>query len=168
MNLDSVSSFSVLRRDTMAAPPEVSRHSPQITKQASGDKAPVPPKRSLNILCIDDDEQILEMMKACLAHHGHQVRVASGGKYGLELFCTAVLKSEPFDVVITDLGMPDIDGYQVAWAIKLESPATPVILLTAWGANVKDDVAISSTVNAVVSKPPQILQLNDLLLRLAA
>jgi CheY-like chemotaxis protein len=125
------------------------------------------PQRSLHILCIDDDEQILEMMKACLAHYGHQVRTASGGKYGLELFCTAILKSEPYDAVITDLGMPDIDGYQVSWAIKIESPNTPVILLTAWGANVKDDVAISSTVNAVVSKPPQIQQLNDLLLRLA-
>ena len=123
------------------------------------------PNRPLHILCIDDDEQILEMMKACLAHYGHQVRVASGGKHGLEQFCTAILKSEPYDVVITDLGMPDLDGYQVAWAIKIESPNTPVILLTAWGANVKDDVAISSTVNAVVGKPPQMEQLNNLLLR---
>jgi CheY-like chemotaxis protein len=125
------------------------------------------PKRSLYILCIDDDEQILEMMKACLAPYGHRVRVASGGKYGLELFCTAILKSEPYDAVITDLGMPDLDGYEVAWAIKLESPNTPVVLLTAWGANVKDDVIISSTVNAVVSKPPNIKQLNNLLLRMA-
>ncbi len=123
-------------------------------------------KRSLHVLCIDDDEQILEMMKACLGHHGHRVRVASGGKYGIELFSTAMLKSEPYDVVITDLGMPDIDGYQVAWAIKIESPSTPIVMLTAWGANVRNDEAISTTVNAVVSKPPQIQELNDLLLRL--
>jgi CheY-like chemotaxis protein len=123
-------------------------------------------KRSLHVLCIDDDEQILEMMKACLTHFGHQVRVASGGKYGVELFNTAILKSEPYDVVITDLGMPDIDGYQVAWAIKLESPKTPIILLTAWGANVKNDVAINPTVNAVVSKPPDMQELNRLLLRI--
>jgi len=125
------------------------------------------PKRCLNVLCIDDDEQILEMLKACLAHYGHQVRTASGGKYGLERFRTAILKSEPYDVVITDLGMPDLDGYQVAWAIKIESPDTPVVLLTAWGANVKNDVAISSTVNAVLSKPPRMEELNNLLLRLA-
>ncbi|MFZ0828297.1 MAG: response regulator [Verrucomicrobiia bacterium] len=122
--------------------------------------------RSLHILCIDDDEQILEMMKACLSHYGHRVRVASGGKYGIELFCTAILKSEPYDAVITDLGMPDIDGGQVAWAIKLESPGTPVIMLTAWGTTVKNDPAINSTVDAVFSKPPQIQELNDLLLRL--
>ena len=124
-------------------------------------------KRSLHILCIDDDEHILEMLKACLAHHGHRVRVASGGKYGIELFCTAMLKSEPYDVVITDFGMPDLDGYQVAWAIKIESPKTPIVMLTAWGANVRNDKAISSTVNSVVSKPPHIQQLNDLLLQLA-
>ena len=125
-----------------------------------------PPQRSLHVLCIDDDEQILEMMKACLTHYGHRVRVASGGKHGLELFCTAILKSEPFDVVITDLGMPDIDGCQVAWAIKIESPSTPVILLTAWGATVKNDAAIASTVDAVLSKPPRIEELNNLLLRM--
>ena len=125
-------------------------------------------KRSLHILCIDDDEQILEMMKACLSHHDHRVRIASGGKHGLELFRTAILKSEPYDVVITDLGMPDLDGYQVAWAVKIESPNTPVILLTAWGANVKDDAAIASNINAVIGKPPQMEELNDLLLRLAS
>ena len=128
---------------------------------------PLQPDRSLHILCIDDDEQILEMMQACLSHYGHQVRVASGGKYGLELFCTAMLKSEPYDVVITDLGMPDIDGCQVAWAIKLESPGTPIILLTAWGSTVRDDAAIVSTVDAVLSKPPRIEELNNLLFRLA-
>lgn len=125
------------------------------------------PKRSLHVLCIDDDELILEMLNACLSHYGHRVKVASGGKYGIERFNTAILKSEPYDVVITDLGMPDLDGYQVAWAIKIESPKTPVIMLTAWGANVKNDVAINSTVDAVVSKPPDMQGLNDLLLRLA-
>jgi len=106
-------------------------------------------------------------MKACLTHYGHQVRVGSGGRFGIELFCTAILKSEPYDVVITDLGMPDLDGYQVAWALKIESPNTPVILLTAWGATVKNDAAITSTVDAVLSKPPNMQELNDLLLRLA-
>ncbi len=125
------------------------------------------PKRSLHILCIDDDEQILEMLKACLDHYGHHVKVASGGKCGIEQFSTAILKSEPYDAVITDLGMPDLDGYQVAWAIKIESPNTPIIMLTAWGANVKNDVSISTTVDAVVSKPPDMQGLNDLLLRLA-
>ena len=124
-------------------------------------------KRSLHILCIDDDEQILEMMKAWLTHHGHRVKVASGGKRGLELFCTAILKSKPYDAVITDLAMPDIDGCQVACSIKLESPSTPILLLTAWGSTLKDDAAIVSTVDAVLSKPPRMQELNHLLQRMA-
>ena len=123
--------------------------------------------RSLHILCIDDDEQILEMMKSCLTHYGHRVRIATGGKYGLELFCTAILKSKPYDAVITDLAMPDMDGCQVAWSIKIESPNTPILLLTAWGATVKDDAAIVSTVDAVLCKPPRMQELNHLLHRMA-
>jgi CheY-like chemotaxis protein len=124
-------------------------------------------KRSLHILCIDDDDQILEMMDACLTRYGHRVRVASAGKHGLELFCAALLKGEPYDAVISDLAMPDVDGCQVAWAIKIESPSTPVILLTAWGSTLKDDAAIVSTVDAVLSKPPRMPELNHLLHRLA-
>ena len=124
-------------------------------------------KRSLHILCIDDDEQILETLKDCLTHVGHRVKVASGGKRGIEMFQAAILKSEPYDAVIIDLGMPDMDGCEVAWTIKLESINTPTIMLTAWGSTMKDDPAISSTVNAVVSKPAQIHELNALLLRLA-
>lgn len=124
------------------------------------------PKRSLRILCIDDDEQILEVMKDCLGHYGHQVRIASGGKRGIEMFCTNMLKSEPYDAVIIDLGMPDMDGCEVAWTIKMESPKTPIVMLTAWGASVKDDAAIASTVDAVLGKPAQIRELNNLLLKM--
>lgn len=92
---------------------------------------------------------------------------ASGGRCGIEMFRTTLLKKEPCDVVITDLGMPDIDGSQVAWTIKIVSPKTPVIMLTGWGGTVQDNVAIASTVDAVVGKPPQMQELNDLLLRIA-
>lgn len=122
--------------------------------------------RSLHILCIDDDEQILEMMKDCLSQFGHRVRVASGGKYGLELFTTAVLKSEPFEIVITDLGMPHLDGYQVALMIKAESPSTPVVMLTGDGSITRKGAATGSAVDAVVGKPPSMQELDALLLRL--
>lgn len=124
-------------------------------------------KRTLNILCIDDDAQILEMLNACLTAYGHQVQMASGGNCGINLFNAALQNSEPYDVVITDLRMPDVTGCDVAHAIKIESPSTPVILLTAWGATLTDDAAIVSTVDAVLSKPPRMQELNDLLLRLA-
>ncbi len=60
-----------------------------------------------------------------------------------------------------------LTGRIVARTIKAESPSTPVIILTGWGATVKGDAAIASTVDAVVNKPPHIQELNDLLLRMA-
>jgi len=152
--------------DTLPAPPAISRHDPQTINQASGHKGSTAPKRSLHILCIDDDEQILEMMKDCLSHYEHRVRVASGGKYGIELFQTAMLKSEPYEVVITDLGMPDIDGYQVVRAIKDESPETPVVMMTGRDTITKEGGTMKAVVDAVVDKPPHIEELNNLLLRI--
>lgn len=135
---------------------------------AGGCSAPRPVNRSLRLLCIDDDEQILETMQVCLGHLGHQVKGASGGKRGIEVFCTAILKSEPYDAVITDLSMPDINGYQVAQAIKTESPKTPVILLSGAAGTPKETEVPSSSVDAVVNKPASLKQLNELLLRITA
>jgi CheY-like chemotaxis protein len=151
---------------TCSDPPEVFRPDPQTIPPAGRDQAPAPPKRSLRVLCIDDDEQFLEMMKAWLLRSNHGIQVASGGKHGIELFCTAILKSEPYDVVITDLSMPDMDGYQVARAIKDESPDTPVILMTGANTTMKEAGSMSSTVNVVIGKPPRMLELNDMLLRM--
>jgi DNA-binding response OmpR family regulator len=124
-------------------------------------------KRSLHLLSIDDHEHILGVMKACLTEYGHRVDVASAGRQGIELFRTATLKNEPYDVVITDLSMLDLNGDQVARIIKSESPNTPIVLMTAWGATEKHDATISPIVDAVISKPPDMPGLNDLLLRIA-
>ena len=94
--------------------------------------------------------------------------VASGGKDGVEFFRTASLKKEPYDVVITDLGMPDIDGHNVARTIKAESPHTPVIMMTGWGTIMKEDGENAPEVDAVVGKPPHMQELNELLLRVTA
>ena len=154
-------------RDTPPVPPKVCQPGVQRIHPAGGDKAPTLVKRSLHILCIDDDEQILESLKDCLGYYGHRVRVASGGKRGIDLFRTAILKSEPFDAVITDLGMPDITGCQVALAIKTESPLTPVIMLTGEaGITSRGGISITA-VDVVVGKPPRMRELNDLLLRIA-
>jgi signal transduction histidine kinase len=122
-------------------------------------------KRSLNVLCIDDDAQVRQLLKDCLTHFNHRVMVASGGKQGMELFRTALSKKQSYDVVITDLGMPDVDGHHVARTIKGESPGTPVIMMTGWGTTMRDDGETAPEVDAVIGKPPHMQELNDLLLR---
>jgi DNA-binding response OmpR family regulator len=124
--------------------------------------------RSLHILCIDDDALVREIMTRCLTRFEHRVTVASGGKQGLELFRTATLENQPYEVVITDLGMPDVNGQCVARAIKAESPQTPVIMMTGWGAIMDEEKEADLQVDAVVGKPPCMRELNDLVLRITA
>jgi DNA-binding response OmpR family regulator len=122
-------------------------------------------KRSVRILCIDDDAQVREFMTQCLTHFEHRVKVASGGRRGLEMFRTATLENQPYELVITDLGMPDIDGQRVAQAIKAESPQTPVIMMTGWGTFMEDENESDLPVDAVVGKPPRMQELNNLILQ---
>jgi CheY-like chemotaxis protein len=93
---------------------------------------------------------------------------ASSGSQGIELFRAARNKHEPFEAVITDLGMPKMDGYQLARTIKAESPRTPIIMMTGWGTMMKEDGETAPEVDAVVGKPPNMQELHDLLLRMAA
>jgi CheY-like chemotaxis protein len=128
---------------------------------------PVPPNRSLRVLFIDDDEPIVQSMKDLLEHFGHRVGAATSGKCGIEMFCRAIQKGEPYDVVITDMNMPEVSGYAVAQTIKTESAHTPVILMTGACDTVRDSGALSSSVDVVVHKPPHLQELNALLLRMA-
>jgi signal transduction histidine kinase/ActR/RegA family two-component response regulator len=124
------------------------------------------PKRSLNILCIDDQPQMLQLLGDCLPSFGHRVTIASNGEKGLELFHAAKLKNKPYEIVITDLGLPDVDGHQVAKAIKAESPGTPIIMMTGWGKMMKENKEVPPDVDGLVDKPPNLQKLNDLLCQL--
>jgi CheY-like chemotaxis protein len=128
---------------------------------------PTQPKLSLRVLCVDDEEPICQMLKDCLTHYNHRVHTASGGEQGLASFRTALAENQPFDVIITDLGMPKMDGHQLARMIKAESPQTPVIMMTGWGAMMNEDGETAPEVDALIGKPPHLEELNILLIRLA-
>ena len=115
------------------------------------------------ILCIDDEPLLRELLKEILEFQQHQVETADGGEAGLEAFHAARKRGEPFDVVITDLGMPLIDGRQVAQGVKTDSPRTPVIMLTGWGTMLKEEGNIPAQVDAVVTKPPKLADLVEAL-----
>ena len=122
--------------------------------------------RPLRILFIDDDPQFRQVMHDVLEIDHHQVTVAPGGREGLDLFRSSLFAGEPYEVVITDLGMPDIDGHHVARAIKAESPQTPVIMLTGWGTMMKTDGPPGAEVDVVLGKPPRAQELNNLLFQI--
>jgi len=116
---------------------------------------------SLKILCIDDETQIIEVMKIVFAREKHVIESAESGREGISLFKEKFNKGEAFDVVITDLGMPGMDGYEVVKNIKLLSPSTPVIIMTGWG-NYLDRSDLKGA-DTILPKPFTIKDLNKAL-----
>jgi CheY-like chemotaxis protein len=124
--------------------------------------------RPLRILCIDDEPELRQVLNDVLEIDHHQITVAPGGKEGLDLFRASLHAGEPYEVVITDLGMPDIDGHHVARVIKAESPQTPIIMLTGWGAMMNTDGSSASEADVVLGKPPRAQELSNLLTQITA
>jgi CheY-like chemotaxis protein len=126
------------------------------------------PCRPLRILCIDDEPELRQVMHDVLEMDHHQVTLAPGGREGLKLFRSCLHTGAPYEVVITDLGMPDIDGHHVVRVIKAESPQTPIIMLTGWGTLMEPDRQMTSEVDAVIGKPPRKQELSNLLFQITA
>ena len=109
--------------------------------------------RRLKILCIDDEASVLDVLKMTLQNAGHEVEVAGDGQSGVDAF-RAARTTVPFDVVVTDLAMPRMDGQGVAKTIKLQSAETPVILLTGWGGMMQAEGVQPEHVDVLLGKPP--------------
>ena len=77
------------------------------------------------ILIVDDDKEIRDILSKMLAHMGFEVAVASDGSEALDLFL-----QNHFDLIFTDLRMPRMDGWTLAFHVKSKSPDTPVVLIT--------------------------------------
>jgi CheY-like chemotaxis protein/anti-sigma regulatory factor (Ser/Thr protein kinase) len=120
----------------------------------------------LRILVVDDDPMVLRSLRDILETDGHVVIAADGGQAGIDLFRNANAQNESFAVVITDLGMPYIDGRNVAGAIKGISPSTPVILLTGWGQRLASEGDSIVHVDYVLSKPPKLRELREALTKI--
>ncbi len=121
---------------------------------------------SLRVLCIDDEPLLRELLKEVLEFHNHKVQVADGGQAGLDLFHKAQTEGKPYDVVVTDLGMPGINGNQVAADVKRSSPDTAVILVTGWGSMLDKQTEESVKADALLSKPPKMQELVETIARL--
>ncbi|HEY7887374.1 MAG TPA: response regulator [Steroidobacteraceae bacterium] len=124
------------------------------------------PVRPLRILIVDDDPLIIESLRETLRGDAHRVTAADGGQAGIEAFEAAQSRGEPFELVITDLGMPYVDGRRVAAAIKAASPQTPIVLLTGWGQRLTAENQVPPHVDRVLNKPPQLRELRAALAEL--
>ncbi|MGH8120391.1 MAG: ATP-binding protein, partial [Gammaproteobacteria bacterium] len=117
----------------------------------------------LRLLVVDDEPNVLMSLQHILETDGHSVVTANSGQNGIDTLLKAIKHEQPFDAVITDLGMPYIDGRRVAAAVKQAAPSTPVILLTGWGNRIVAENDIPPHVDYVLSKPPKLQELRDTL-----
>jgi CheY-like chemotaxis protein len=120
---------------------------------------PATVNRRLRILLVDDDPVLIKSLQDTLQEDGHVISVAHGGQAGIDAFTVSLERAERFDLVVTDLGMPQVDGRKVAAAIKEVSAATPIILLTGWGQRLIDANDTPAHIDKVLSKPPRMMEL---------
>jgi signal transduction histidine kinase/ActR/RegA family two-component response regulator len=121
------------------------------------------PRRRLRLLIIDDDPILLRSLRDVLEQDGQFVTAAADGASGIAAFEAAHAQGRGFDAVITDLGMPGLDGRRVAHAIKQTSPPTPVLLLTGWGERLRAEEETIPNVDQILSKPPKLSEVRGAL-----
>jgi signal transduction histidine kinase/ActR/RegA family two-component response regulator len=122
--------------------------------------AQIPLTGSLNLLVIDDEPLLAETLGDLLRLLGHEAAIVTSGEEGLTR-----LASTRFDMVLTDLGMPGMSGWEVAQAVKTRWPQLPVILVTGWG-DVLEHARLEGTgVDVVLSKPYTVTQITHALVQ---
>jgi DNA-binding response OmpR family regulator len=117
------------------------------------------PPRPLRILLIDDDPLLLKSLRDALELDEHEVVTAEGGRAGIDTFAESTTPETSFDVVITDLGMPYVDGRKVAARVRQLSAQVPIIMLTGWGHRLSATDDKPDHVDRVLSKPPKMAEL---------
>jgi signal transduction histidine kinase/ActR/RegA family two-component response regulator len=127
------------------------------------------PPVGLTILLVDDDPILLRSLRETLELDGHTILTANDGKEGIELFRESLSGGHAtVSAVITDLGMPHVDGRSVARAVKQSSADTPVILLTGWGERLLAEGDTPPYVDRVLSKPPRLREVRKALAELTS
>jgi CheY-like chemotaxis protein len=100
------------------------------------------------VLCVDDDARILRSLEGMLRQLGHDVTTTSSGADAVKR-----IADQTYDVVITDLGMPGIDGREVARSTRRLSPQTRVVLFTGWADRLAIEGDLPEGVDQVLGKP---------------
>jgi signal transduction histidine kinase/DNA-binding response OmpR family regulator len=106
--------------------------------------------KGARILVADDEPGLVAIVRQLMERSGANVSIANGGKAALEALHAPDAK---FDVVITDLDMPEVDGWAVASAVKTYSPETFVVMLTGWAGEIAPEDFKTRGVDVVLAKP---------------
>ena len=110
-----------------------------------------------NILCIEDEPEMIDLIRLILTRHGFNVQGAYGGREGLKM-----IRENAPDLILLDLMMPDVDGWEVYQQIKADEKTNniPVIVVTAKAQNIDKVLGLHiAKVDDYIAKPfsPQAL-----------
>ncbi|MFL5197994.1 MAG: GAF domain-containing protein [Microvirga sp.] len=122
---------------------------PEATQEA-------PAVRSLRCLVVDDEPPVRAVLGDILESAGHSVVTLGDGAEAIARFA-----AESFDLVVTDLAMPRVSGWQVARAVKQTAPKVPVFLVTGFGVELSAEERQTHGVDIVLVKPLQIQEILD-------
>ncbi|HEX4237283.1 MAG TPA: response regulator transcription factor [Xanthobacteraceae bacterium] len=114
----------------------------------------------LRVLVIDDEPPIRKLLRVGLTAHGYQIIEASSGKAALEL-----LSEQPPDLVILDLGLPDMQGHELLRAVRERNDSVPIVVLSSRDDEAGKVQALDSGADDYVTKP---FGMDELLARMRA
>ena len=129
-------------------------------------RVPLESNRVRRVLIVDDDAWVLESISVSLRVAGHEITTAHSGSEAIQLLLDQAKQSNGFDLVITDLGMPDMNGSELAQQVKSISKNMPVVLLTGLAAQLDTESNSMPWVDAVLGKPPKRRELLEILQKL--
>ncbi|MBL7190971.1 GAF domain-containing protein [bacterium] len=116
--------------------------------------------RKLKAVVVDDDNMVRKLLSDILQIDGHTVLTAPSGQLGVQL-----IKEEKPDLVFTDLGMPNMSGWEVVKESKRISPETIVVMITGWGEQLDRSKLLKSKVDALIAKPFKVQQIRNTISR---
>ncbi len=128
---------------------------PGVKPESMKEREEVMPAR---ILVVDDDAMMRSVLTDILIQSGCHVDEIGSGHEAVEMF-----DNDEYDMVLTDLGLDDMSGWEVAQKIKEHSPKTPVVLITGWGMQLSEDENRERGVDFVVSKPFKLEELRSVI-----
>jgi CheY-like chemotaxis protein len=101
-----------------------------------------------HLLFVESEQMIRDATARLLTRWGHKVACATNGAEALAMFAP-----DTYDLVISDLGMPDMNGWDLLREIKGRDPRVPTMLITGWGRQFSDEEARERGVDFVIEKP---------------
>ncbi len=113
----------------------------------------------LKILVVDDEEYVRDILRDALESEGHEVAVAGGGKEALSLF-----QAGNFDAVFTDVGMKEMNGWELVQHIRALDSSIPLALVTGWGDSLPmSDDRMDNMIDWIISKPFELARISEVM-----